>query len=296
VSRAGRRLGFAARASRSGIRRNRIAAVAASLTMAAMLTLLGVAYVANATLDAAGAWATARVEVVGYLRDGTKGAAVTALVRRLESIEGVAAVRSVDPDTALAEFRARLAERGEPDLTVAMEGNPLPASVEVTMADAGSVGLVAEALRASTAVERVVDLADAAGRIAAIAAAARLAGLIAFTVAAAIALLVVNAAIRLAVAARRDELEIMHLVGASDGFIRLPFLLEGAAFGSIGAVGGAVLVGLLLAGLGAGSADGPLAGLGLRPSLGLEAAVLLLTAGLVAGVAGSALATRAVRR
>jgi cell division transport system permease protein len=296
MSRGRRRLGFAARASRSGIRRNRIAAVAASLTMAAMLTLLGVAYVANATLDAAGAWATARVEVVGYLRDGTKDAATAALVRQLESIEGVAAVRSVDPDTALAEFRARLAERGEPDLTIAMEGNPLPASVEVTMGDAGAVALVTEALRASTVVERVIDLADAASRIASIAAAARLAGLIAFAVAAAIALLVVNAAIRLAVAARRDELEIMHLVGASDGFIRLPFLLEGAAFGSIGALAGAALVGLLLAALGAGAADGPLAGLGLRPSLGLEAAVLLLAAGLTAGVAGSALATRAVRR
>jgi cell division transport system permease protein len=164
------------------------------------------------------------------------------------------------------------------------------------MGDAGAVALVTEALRASTVVERVIDLADAASQIASIAAAARLAGLIAFAVAAAIALLVVNAAIRLAVAARRDELEIMHLVGASDGFIRLPFLLEGAAFGSIGALAGAALVGLLLAALGAGAADGPLAGLGLRPSLGLEAAVLLLAAGLTAGVAGSALATRAVRR
>jgi cell division transport system permease protein len=147
-------------------------------------------------------------------------------------------------------------------------------------------------MRADDAVERVVDLAGAAARIAGVAGAARVAGLVAFVAAALVALLVINAAIRLAVAARREELDIMRLVGASEGFIRLPFLFEGAVFGLAGAflAIGAIAGGALLA----GGADGipAVLDLPLRPMLAFELIALLLLAGLLVGVAGSGIATR----
>jgi cell division transport system permease protein len=297
VSRRQRRLRFAARASRRGIARNRLAAAAASLTMALMLVLLGGAYIASATLDAASTWATGKIQVVAYLRDDADAADAARITRAVESLAGVSTVRSLDAETALAEFRERLAIRGEPDLTGSVPGNPIPASVEVTMADAAATATVAESMRADAAVERVVDLAGAAARIAGVAGAARLAGFAAFAAAGLVALLVVNAAIRLAVAARREELEIMRLVGASEGFIRLPFLLEGAAFGLTGALTAIALVvaGALLA----GGADGVPAvlDLPLRATLAYELVALLLIAGIVVGVTGSGLATRGgVRR
>ena len=296
MNRRSRRLRFAVGASRRGIGRNRLAAAAASLTMALMLALLGGAYLASATLDAASSWATAKIQVVAYLRDGSAVADAQRITRAVESLDGVSEVRYLDADAALAEFRERLAIRGEPDLTGSVPGNPIPASVEVTMDDATATATIAETMRADRSVERVVDLAGAAARIAGVAGAARLAGLAAFIAATIVALLVVNAAIRLAVAARREELEIMRLVGASNSFIRLPFLIEGATFGLIGAL--AAIGSIAAAALLAGGADGTPAvlDLPLRPTLAYELIALLLVAGLTVGIVGSGLATRPARR
>lgn len=264
--------------------------------MALMLALLGGAYLASATLDAASSWATAKIQVVAYLRDGSAVADAQRITRAVETLDGVSEVRYLDADAALAEFRERLAIRGEPDLTGSVPGNPIPASVEVTMDDATATATIAETMRADRSVERVVDLAGAAARIAGVAGAARLAGLVAFIAATIVALLVVNAAIRLAVAARREELEIMRLVGASNSFIRLPFLIEGATFGLIGAL--AAIGSIAAAALLAGGADGTPAvlDLPLRPTLAYELIALLLVAGLTVGIVGSGLATRPARR
>jgi cell division transport system permease protein len=292
MSRRSRRLRFALGASRRGIARNRLAAVAASLTMTLMLALLGGAYLASATLDAASIWATNKIQVVAYLETEASAGDATRVLGAVRDLPGVSEVRSLDAEAALAEFRERLAIRGEPDLTGSLSENPIPASIEVTMADATATGSVAEIMRADDAVERVVDLAGAAARIAGVAGAARVAGLVAFVAAALVALLVINAAIRLAVAARREELDIMRLVGASEGFIRLPFLFEGAVFGLAGAflAIGAIAGGALLA----GGADGipAVLDLPLRPMLAFELIALLLLAGLLVGVAGSGIATR----
>jgi cell division transport system permease protein len=275
--------------------RNRVASLAAVVTMSLMLVLLGVAYAANATLDAASSWATGKITVIGYLRDGSSAAAVERLQTSIEAIEGVNEVVYVSPADALAEFRARLALRNEPDLTGEIGANPLPGSIEATFADATSVPLAAEAFRASPLVERVVDLAGAAERIAKAAATARLAGFALFLTGLALALLVVNATIRLAIGGRREELEIMHLVGASDGYIRLPFLIEGGIVGASGAAVATLLVALLSLAAGVGGSSPDLAELPLRGSLLAEIALLLVTAGVGIGVVGSALATRALR-
>lgn len=293
--RARRRLDFARGSARAALRRNRLAAVAAMLTMSLMLVLLGIAYAANATLDAASTWATGKVSVIGYLRDTSSSVDAEQLAAELRAIDGIDEVVYLSPEAALAEFRARLALRNEPDLTGELGANPLPGSVEATFADAAAVPTVAAALRSSPLVERVVDLAGAAERIGKAASTARLAGLALFLAGLALALLVVNATIRLTIGARREELEIMHLVGASDAFIRLPFLIEGAIVGAVGAaVATAVVVALtLLAGIGGSSPD--LAELPLRGSLLPEIALLLIVAGLAIGTGGSALATRALR-
>lgn len=264
--------------------------------MGLMLAMLGGAYLASATLDAASSWATAKIQVVAYLHDNAAATDAQRVSRSVESLDGVSGVRYLDADAALAEFRERLAIRGEPDLTGSVPGNPIPASVEVTMSDATATATVAQVMRSDRSVERVVDLAGAAARIAGVAGAARLAGLAAFIAAAIVALLVVNAAIRLAVAARREELEIMRLVGASNGFIRLPFLIEGAAFGLIGALAAiGVIAGAALL---AGGGDGipAVLDLPLRPTLVYELVAILLLTGLTVGVIGSGLATRPARR
>jgi cell division transport system permease protein len=162
---------------------------------------------------------------------------------RAARVPGVERVELVTRSAALERFRERM---GGSALLDALEDNPLPASLEVTLADSGRSAATAEAVK--TAVARLAGVEDVAGGEAWVEGYARAlalvrsAGLGLAAVLALAALLIVANTIRLAVYARRDELEILALVGASRSFLRGPFLIEGVLQG---ALGGAIGVALL---------------------------------------------------
>jgi cell division transport system permease protein len=155
----------------------------------------------------------------------------------------VQVVRFVSKDSALAKARQDLPDVGDmfSDLTV----NPLPASLEILLLpDArteAALESISKAAEAYPFVEDVVFGRDWTEKLFAL---RRVAGVtvgvlgIAFAV---VATLIIGTALKIAIYARRDEIHIMRLVGARDGFIRLPFLLEGAVAGLIGGVLAALL-------------------------------------------------------
>ncbi|HEX6588656.1 MAG TPA: permease-like cell division protein FtsX [Longimicrobiales bacterium] len=179
-----------------------------------------------------------RVEVVAYLRDDATPDVVELMTNEISSFPEVAAVEYVSKDQALADARAELEEFrtlfGE-DLEV----NPLPASLEIHLRpgteNADVVRAVAERVGAYESVEQTrygeewLDTLFKLRRVAA-AATAVLGG--AFAV---VSILIIGTAVRMAIFARRDEIRIMHLVGATDAFVRRPFVLEGMITGLIGA-------------------------------------------------------------
>ena len=178
-----------------------------------------------------------RVEIVAYLRDDTTPQAVSLITEEISSFPEVAAVEFVSKEQALADARAELEEFrtifGELDV------NPLPASLEVHMrpgqTSADAVRVVAERIGTYEAVEETrfgqewIDKIFVLRRVAAVATAV-LGG--AFAI---VSILIIGTAVRMAIFARRDEIRIMQLVGATDGFINRPFVLEGAITGLIGA-------------------------------------------------------------
>ncbi|HZR10369.1 MAG TPA: permease-like cell division protein FtsX [Myxococcales bacterium] len=188
-------------------------------------------FTARALLTSWGAQASMTL----YLDPATTDADGRALAQELRA-RGDVLVRYVDPPMALKRLRADLGE-----LATALDGlsqNPLPPSVEVTPREplpGPALRILAAELGQLHGVRDVeygrewLDKLEALGRgLRAFAAGALLAVLGA-------ALLVVANTIRLAVYARRDEIEIMKLVGATDGYVRAPFLLEGALQGLLGA-------------------------------------------------------------
>lgn len=230
-----------------------------------------------------------RVEVVAYLRDGTPSAAVEEARGQLEALDAVEEVRYVSKDEALRIARTDLPEIAE--ISSDLEVNPFPASLEVRLAPGSrsneAVQNVADDISVLPFVEDVrygrewVERLFTIRRIGAVTAGV-LGGAFAL-----VATLIIGTAIRIAIFARRDEIEIMRLVGATHGFIRGPFLLEGAL---TGLVGGVLAVGLtwisywtvnrylfeiewipaewLLAGIAAGAAFGAVAsGLAVRRHL-----------------------------
>lgn len=178
-----------------------------------------------------------RVEVVAYLRDDTTPDAVELITSEVSSFPEVAAVEYVSKDQALADARTELEEFrtifGELDV------NPLPASLEIHlrpgMESGDAVRAVAERIGSYEAVEETrygqewIDKIFVLRRVAAVATAV-LGG--AFAI---VSILIIGTAVRMAIFARRDEIRIMHLVGATDAFVRRPFVLEGMMTGLIGA-------------------------------------------------------------
>lgn len=178
----------------------------------------------------------ARVEIVAYLRDDASQTAVDALRAEISGYEQVRDVRYVTREEALEIAKQELTEFST--IFGSLESNPLPASLELHLkpnqAGAEVVRSVAQRIGADPIVEEVrfgnewLDKVFLLRRVAG--AATGILG-IGF---AAIAALIIGAAVRLAIFARRDEIAIMHLVGATASFIRRPFLLEGLFTGLLG--------------------------------------------------------------
>jgi cell division transport system permease protein len=184
-----------------------------------------------------------RVEVVVYLRDDARQSEIDLLRGELSDLDEIRAVTYVSKRDALERARTELPEFG--DLFVDLDVNPLPQSLEVELRPGSrspeTVERIASAAGMYPFVEDVqygrewVDRLFALRRIGA--ASTAVLG-IAFAL---VAALIIATALRIAIFARRDEIYVMRLVGAKNGFIRGPFLLEGALAGLAGG-----LVALLL--------------------------------------------------
>lgn len=224
-------------------RRAPILSTLAITTIAFALFVLGLFGLVAINLRQALADVEERVEIVMYLMRGTPIEVVTVAIGDILSFPEVDAVTYVSQDEALERAREDLTEfQG---VFENLQQNPLPASLEVQMnpgyRDSENVAAVAERLEGFRFAEDVRfgrDWIEKLDRLRNIAAVVGITVGLGFMSAAAI---IIGTTIRMTVLARRREIQIMRLVGATDGFVRRPFLLDGAVKG---AVGGAFAIGL----------------------------------------------------
>jgi cell division transport system permease protein len=228
-------LAFSLSRAWQGFWRNGAMSLAATATMTLMLLLLAGFFIVQNGLLAGLQFVEQKVEVVADLRDTATMTDVQALEDRIAALPEVADVAYVSKDEALQRFRDARAAQGEEDLTAYLDSNPLRASLEVKLRSASDFATVNEVMAADPSVERVRNIADLVNRLLTVTDFLRNAGLVILGVIGAIVLFIIINAIRLAVVARSDEIEVMRLVGASDAFIRWPFVFEGALVGLLGA-------------------------------------------------------------
>jgi cell division transport system permease protein len=219
-----------------GFWRNAAMSLAATATMTLMLLLLSGFWILQAGLLASIEFVEQRVEVVADLYDGTTTTQVNAITARLHELPGVREVVYVSKAEALRRYQEQRKEQGQDDLTPYLDSNPLPASLEVSLREASEYRAVTEALTLEPRVEKVKNIADTAERLTTLTNVLSTAGVALLLVIGAIVLFIVINTIRLAVLGRAEEIEVMRLVGASDAFIRWPFVFEGAMVGLAGAV------------------------------------------------------------
>jgi cell division transport system permease protein len=227
---------FSLKRAWQGFWRNAVMSIAATATMVLMLLLLAGFWIIQTGLQASLDYTESKVEVVAFLQDNVEPDEVDPIVARLRTMPEVVDVTYVSEEEALAQFRERLAEQGEEDFSKYLQVNPLHASLEVRLAQADNYTSVVSALRAEEpVVEEVKEQRQLAENVVTVTNALGTVGTVVLLVIAFIVLFIIVNTIRLAVVARAEEIEIMRLVGASDAFIRWPFVFEGALVGLLGA-------------------------------------------------------------
>jgi cell division transport system permease protein len=227
---------FSLRRAWQGFWRNALMSLAATATMVLMLLLLAGFWILQTGLQASLDYTESKVEVVADLKDNVKPSEVDPIIARLDAMPQVKSVEFISEAEALVQWRAHLKEQGEDDLTKYLDANPLHASLNVKLVNASVFAEVVSALRAEEpVVEKVKEQQQLADQVVTVTNVLRTAGTVILIVIAFIVLFIIVNTIRLAVVARAEEIEIMRLVGASDAFIRWPFVFEGAMVGLLGA-------------------------------------------------------------
>jgi len=226
-----------------GFWRNAAMSLAATATMTLMLLLLSGFWIIQAGFLASLSYVEAKVGVVADLNDGIKDADLQDLIARLDTMPEVRSVEYVSKEEALRGYREQRATQGQDDLTTYLAANPLPASVEVKLRKPDDYRTVATFLEVEPIVAKVENIQDTTDRLVSITTFLRTFGVVLLGVIGSIVLFIVINTIRLAVLGRAEEIEVMRLVGASDAFIRWPFVFEGALVGLLGA---AISLGVLV--------------------------------------------------
>jgi cell division transport system permease protein len=219
--------------------------------------------------------------------------------RQLNDWEGIKEWKFVSRDEALENWREEWGEQKYLLDGYTAENNPLPDSFHITVENPDYVTEMVEKLRKLTMVEVVQYSKDVVGTITRIANTTRILGLAVVVILIIMAMIIIHNTIRISVYSRRREINIMKYIGATDWYIRWPFIMEGISLGIMGAV----IAGSLTAGiyylLVQQLAESPMEGniLSLLQLLPLESIIyqivgLFLLVGSVVGVIASVLSIR----
>jgi len=228
---------FSLKRAWQGFWRNAVMSLAATATMVLMLLLLAGFWIIQTGLLAGLEFTEQKVEVVAYLHQNATESQINALAAEIDARPDVASVEVVTRDKALERFRESMEAQGRTDLTEQLDSNPLFASIEVKLTDPSALKAVGDALDPTEhpIVRNVINIEDLVERLLTVTEVLRTVGTGILIGVGLIVLFIIINAIRLAVVARAEEIEIMRLVGASDAFIRWPFVFEGAFVGFLGA-------------------------------------------------------------
>lgn len=293
-------IGYAFEEALASMRRSGRSVLVSIGTIAiAFVTLGGFLLLSVNVQDVLDRWLEA-AEISVYLHDTATDADRVAVEQFLRSRPEVSAVEYVSKEQALQRFRADFPELA--DVTGSLAQNPFPSAIEVRLRGDEQSGAGAENLAREVAARSGV--ADVQfdrtwlSRLLGVVAGARLAGAVVAGILMLGAAFTVGAVVRLSLHARRDELEIMALVGAPFSYIRGPFIIEGLLLGGLGAAVALMVVAVLyyVAGQSLGSDLAGLASEGQLSFLGYGEIAIMLVGGVVVGAAAGTLASRAAYR
>ena len=266
--------------------------MASLMTVALSLLILGIFTIMVLNLNNMASVLESQVQVTVYLQDSLKEAEIREVGTRITKLPGVTRVNFIDKKEAMARFKQRLgAQQGL--LAELGEANPLPNAFEVKVDRPERVKPVALAIAQLKGIEAARYGQEVVEQLFSLTRMVRIFGSVLIIFLGLAALFIIVNTIRLTVFARRREIGIMKYVGATDWFIRWPFIIEGVLLGSLGAAISSLLL-TQLYGMVTGQVYGTLAFLPLLPQYPMLGYVniFLLLAGVAIGALGSIISVK----
>lgn len=229
-------IGYFVRESTKSFTRNWVMSLGAIITIYLSLLLIGLSVGSGFVLGQVISSVEQKVTIRVFLADGAAAETVDALQSEIATNAAVATVTYTSKEQALADFKKSL--KDNPDIVNQLDANVLPASLDVDLKDPQAVESVVAAIEASPLLAKVADNPqdptesvkygqDVVSKLLSFTRVLRIISYVAVLLLGIMSLVFINNAIRVAIYARRKEIGIMRLVGASNWFIRGPFLLEG---------------------------------------------------------------------
>lgn len=295
-------VGYFIKESFVSFRRNWVMSLGAVITIYLSLLLVGASVGTSMLVNQVVRSVEEKVTIRIFIADGAAAEDVQALQDALSADERVKSIRYVSKEEALSEFKESMAE--SPEIVEQLEVNPLPASLDLELNNPSDVQAVVDDIKANETFLKICDRPDdpekslkygqqVVNQLFTFTRILRVVMAVFIVMLGVISLIFINNAIRLAIYARRKEIGIMRLVGASNWFIRTPFLMEGviqSLIGAVLAIGSLAIVQLYA--LPKISEAMPFLPLSLSGASSAQIALILVVGGIIIGLIGSGLALR----
>ncbi len=279
----------------SSLKRNRTMSAAAITSVIAALLVIGIFLVIVLNIDFAATKLESQIEMMVYLNDGLSENIVGTMSTEIKSINGVKSVEFISKAVALKNL-----EKNWGDNSYLLEGldgdNPLPDAFLITLSDPNQASSVAMSVSAISNIEKVVYGKEELAKLLSTTYVLRMSSVVIILILLFISIFIIANTIKLTLYARRREIGIMKYVGATDWFVRMPFIIEGIIVGIIGAVVATAILGatyFYCAGLVKNQMIGFMS-ISLMPfnQIITSMMMLLITVGIIIGATGSLISVR----
>lgn len=218
------------------LKRNKTITLASIVTVSATLFIFGVFLLVAQTVNMGVESVESKVEIKAYLADGITTTEQSNVETIINAVEGVKEVYYETKEEAFENFKERLGEDNSILTGFSEDRNPLPNSFVISLEEPEAAMRVEDALTGVRGVEDVGNERETVEKIIGLARLIRSMGVVIFIILVLVSLFLISNTIKLTVYSRRREIGIMKFVGATDWFIRWPFIIEGMIMGLVGGI------------------------------------------------------------
>jgi cell division transport system permease protein len=225
------------------LHKNKTMSTASISSVIAALLVIAIFFIIVMNVDYAASKLESQIEMMVYLQDNLSESIVSSIGKELKTVSAVKDVQFVSKAQALIDLNEKWGDNAY--LLEGLEGdNPLPDSFKVTLTDPTEANTVALAISSISNIERVVYGKEELEKLLKATYILRISSLVIISILVFISVFIISNTIKLTVYARRKEINIMKYVGATDWFVRGPFIVEGILLGLLGSLITTLVVGV----------------------------------------------------